>query len=244
MNLEIKNLTKKYATSALFKELSLTSQASVLGLIGPSGSGKSTLLRLIAGLDVPDAGEIQLNEEKVPSKEGALLQTYRKSLGIVFQAWNLFPHLNAIENIMLPLIRAHNFTEEGAYERATELLRRFELLVHAEKKPSELSGGQNQRAAILRAIAHKPNLLLLDEPTSALDPVMTSEVLDLLFELKSEGTSLLLVSHHIPFLQKISDEIVFMAEGKIIEHAKTEKFFNSPSHPQVKGYLDTVLKYK
>lgn len=244
MNLEIKNLAKKYLSVPLFKELSLHSQARVLGLIGPSGSGKSSLLRFIAGLDVPDAGEIQLNGTKVPSREGAPLQTYRKSLGIVFQSWNLFPHLNAIENIMLPLIRAHNFSKPAAYERSSELLRRFELLAHAEKKPSELSGGQNQRVAILRAMAHRPSLFLLDEPTSALDPVMTAEVLDLLFELKSEGTSLLLVSHHIPFLQKISDEIVFMSEGKILEHAKTEKFFRSPSHSEVKSYLDTVLKYK
>lgn len=244
MNLEIQHLSRVLGSQKLFEGLSLSIKASVLAIIGPSGSGKSTLLKLIAGLDMPDKGEILLEGKKVPKREGKELLDYRKSLGVVFQSWNLFPHLNAIENIMLPLRLAHGFFDDEAYARASELLARFALLSHANKKPSQLSGGQNQRVAILRAVAHRPSVLLLDEPTSALDPIMTSEVLDLLFELKAEGTSFMIISHHLPFLRRISDQIVFMAEGKIIEQAPTSQFFISPAHPQVKSYLDTILKYE
>ena len=244
MNLDIKNLSKTRGFQHIFSDLSLSTKARVLGLVGPSGSGKSSLLKVISGLSVPDAGTIRVEESEVNYKEGKELQNHRKSLGIVFQSYNLFPHLTAIKNIMLPLTVAHGMKRSEAYERASELLSRFQLLDHADKRPSQLSGGQNQRVAILRALAHRPGLLLLDEPTSALDPVMTSEVLDLLFELKEEGTSFILVSHHLPFLSKIADEMVFMESGKIMEHAQTNTFFTNPSNPQVKNYLNTVMKYK
>ncbi|MCX6990135.1 MAG: ATP-binding cassette domain-containing protein [Chlamydiae bacterium] len=244
MNLEINHLCKKHGMQNLFAGLSLSTKARVLGLVGPSGSGKSSLLRMIAGLSMPDSGTIHVEGNKVPQREGKELQSHRKSLGIVFQSYNLFPHLSAIKNIMLPLEVAHGLKEQDAYERASELLERFQLLDHANKRTSQLSGGQSQRVAILRALAHKPGLLLLDEPTSALDPVMTSEVLDLLFELKEEGTSFILVSHHLPFLSKIAEEMVFMAGGEIVEHSSTNTFFTNPSNPEVKSYLKTVLKYK
>lgn len=244
MNLEIQHLHKTLESQKIFAGISISIKASVLALIGPSGSGKSTLFRLIAGLDIPDEGEILLEGKKVPKREGKDLLDYRKSLGVVFQSWNLFPHLSAIENIMLPLRVAHRLSTDEAYSRASELLSRFALLPHASKKPSQLSGGQNQRVAILRCLAHKPSVLLLDEPTSALDPMMTAEVLDLLFELKAEGTSFMIISHHLPFLRRISDQVVFMADGKIVEHAPTDKFFTNPSNPQVKSYLDTILKYE
>lgn len=244
MNLEVKSLCKKMGNNPLFSDISFSSEAKVLAFIGSSGSGKSTLMRLIAGLDLLDSGSISLDGMQVPDKEGKQLQDYRKSLGIVFQSFNLFPHINALENIMLPLKIAHNQSDDIAYERATELLKRFDLLAHANKKPSQLSGGQNQRVAILRAVAHKPSILLLDEPTSALDPIMTSEVLDLLAELKIEGSSFILVSHHLPFLKKISDEILFLSEGKIIEHRSSADFFQNPQNDLAKNYLNTVLKYK
>lgn len=243
MRLKIDNLYKSHGSTPLFERVSIDSKARVLGLIGASGSGKSSLIRLIAGLDMPKSGTITVDEVEVPCQEGEQLELYRKSLGVVFQSWNLFPHLSAIENICLPLIVSHHMTKELARARSEELLERFDLLKHKNKNPSELSGGQNQRVAILRAIAHRPKILLLDEPTSALDPVMTSEVLDLLFELTQQGSAFILASHHIPFLRQITDEVVFMHEGKVIEHAKSSKFFNNPTSTLAKEYIDRVLKY-
>jgi polar amino acid transport system ATP-binding protein len=243
MNLDIQNLDKSYGSNRVIQHLNLVSSVQVLALIGPSGSGKSTLLRMIAGLDIASNGKILLNNKIIPQAEGVDLENYRKNLGIVFQSWNLFPHLSALDNIILPLKICHKYTENDAKKIANDLLDRFDLLKHAHKKPSELSGGQNQRVAILRAVAHKPNVILLDEPTSALDPVMTAEVLDLINEIKKESTSFIIVSHHIPFLKTISDEVVFMSEGKILEHTKTSEFFTHPTSSQAHEYLKTVLKY-
>jgi polar amino acid transport system ATP-binding protein len=243
MNLDIQNLDKSFGATKVFQNLNLSSSVQVLALIGPSGSGKSTLLRMIAGLDIASSGEMRLNDKVIPQAEGFDLENYRKNLGIVFQSWNLFPHLSAFDNIILPLKICHKYLEADAKKIANELLERFDLQKHAHKKPSELSGGQNQRVAILRAVAHKPSVILLDEPTSALDPVMTAEVLDLINEIKKENTSFIIVSHHIPFMKKISDKIVFMSEGKILEHTNTSEFFTHPTSPQVQEYLKTVLKY-
>jgi polar amino acid transport system ATP-binding protein len=244
MNLKLQSLCKRHVNVPLFENINLSSSAQVLGLIGSSGSGKSSLLRLIAGLDTPSSGQIFVDNMRVPSAEGRALEEYRKSLGVVFQSWNLFPHLSAKDNIVLPLTVLHAMTKERAFEVTNELLCRFDLLKHKDKKPGQLSGGQNQRVAILRAIAHKPKLLLLDEPTSALDPVMTSEVLDLLVELKMKGCAFIIASHHIPFLKMVADEIVFMNEGKVIEQGTSEKLFTKPSSSVVKEYLTTLLKYQ
>ena len=168
---------------------------------------------------------------------------HRRSLGVVFQSWNLFPHLTALENIVLPLHHVHAMPLESAKEEARKLLDRFGLLTHADKKPHQLSGGQCQRVAIIRAIAAKPFLLLLDEPTSALDPLMTSEVLDLIVELKNEGVAFILCTHHMGFLEKIADKAAFIDQGKWVESGKVKELVLTPKHPAVIDYFSKALKY-
>lgn len=213
-----------------------------LAILGPSGGGKSTLLRLIGGLEIPDSGEIFLDDKKIIFKEKELLH-HRRSLGMVFQSFNLFPHLTALENIELPLHRVHGMSLADARDASLQLLRRFGLREHAYKKPSQLSGGQRQRVAIVRAVGIKARLILLDEPTSALDPLMTSEVLDLVQELEKEGRDIILASHHMTFVKKAADWVAFLADGRILEYGPTQRFFSSPKSAQARQFLEKVLKY-
>ena len=169
-----------------------------LVLVGPSGGGKTTLLRILAGLEIPDSGNVELNGDSIQFHEPALLR-YRRTVGVVFQAFNLFPHLTALENIVLPLEKVHSHSPAQAHDIALQLLRRFQLDAHANKKPAALSGGQRQRVAIARAVAIKPRVVLFDEPTSALDPEMTAEVLEMIEQLREEGTDLILVTHEMGF---------------------------------------------
>jgi polar amino acid transport system ATP-binding protein len=243
MKLEINQLSKTMGRNKILSEITASIGFDILGVIGPSGSGKSTLLRVIAGLVPPDRGNILLNGEKIPFDKPQQLLQHRRSLGVVFQSWNLFPHLSALENIVLPLFRVHGYTLEQAREEGRALLSRFGLLPHASKKPHELSGGQCQRVAIIRAVASRPFLLLLDEPTSALDPLMTSEVLDLIVELKKERIACIFVSHHINFLKTVADQMAFIDRGRLLESGKTEELLQHPKDPAVQEYVSKVMKY-
>ncbi len=214
----------------------------VLAFLGPSGGGKSTLLRVIAGLEQADAGRIVLDGVALPEDESALLE-YRRSLGVVFQAFNLFPHMTALENVMLPLTGAHGVEKLEALARAQEVMERFGLADHVGKKPAMLSGGQRQRVAIARALAAKPRLLLFDEPTSALDPEMTAEVLELIAELKEAGTPMILVTHEMGFARKVADQIVFLSQGKVLESGSAGEFFAAPQTPQAVRFLEKVLAF-
>lgn len=219
-------------------------------LIGPSGGGKTTLLRIIAGLETPSNGTIHLNKKKIPytanmpvnhSKD---LLEYRKKIGIVFQNYNLFPHLNAITNITLPLEKVYNIPKDEAAARAEKLLKRFQLIDHAYKKPNQLSGGQKQRVAISRAIATQPECLLLDEPTSALDPELTAEVLDMIYELREEEkVDIITVTHHMSFAHHTSDYVVFLGNAKILAHGQPKEVFNHPVDKSVKNFFDKILRY-
>jgi polar amino acid transport system ATP-binding protein len=243
MKLSVRNLDKSFGTLGGLKKLNFDIPSfQTLTLIGPSGGGKSTLLKLIAGLVYPDQGTIALDGKEILFDETSLRE-HRLQLGVVFQSWNLFPHLTALENITLPLYRVHGYSKENANDSGMDLLKRFELGEHADKKPYELSGGQCQRVAIIRAIATKPKLLLLDEPTSALDPLMTSEVLDLVLEQKRAGTNLILVTHHLSFARKIADWVLFIAEGNVIANGAIQEVFDHPSSPFISHYLDKVLNY-
>ncbi len=210
--------------------------------MGPSGGGKSTLLRIMGGLEHPDAGEVELDGERMMFNEEALLQ-HRRTVGTVFQAFNLFPHLTALQNITLPLEKVHGRTPAQAEETARQLLARFQLEAHAAKRPAELSGGQRQRIAIARAVSSKPKLLLLDEPTSALDPEMTAEVLDAILELREEGLDFVLVTHEMGFARRVADQAVFLADGQIVEAGPAAQVFGAPATPQTTAFFDKVLKY-
>lgn len=243
MNLEILDLKKSFGGHCILKDLTFSiTDAQAIGIVGPSGSGKSTLLRILAGLENPTSGSIYLDGEKMVFEEKNLRQ-HRLHMGIVFQTFNLFPHLTALENICLPLVKVHNQPKEEAENIAMTLLKKFDMAKHALKRPGSLSGGQSQRVAIIRAIATKPKILFLDEPTSALDPYMTVEVLDQILELKQEMGKLILVTHHLQFAKKATDWILFLEEGKACEIAPTSLFFEHPKSSKVQKYLNTVLKY-
>jgi len=213
-----------------------------LALIGPSGGGKTTLLRILAGLEHPNAGEVVINDQTLVFEEESLLR-HRRSVGTVFQAFNLFPHLTALQNVTLPLEKAHGYAPKDAAEVARQLLARFRLETHASKRPAELSGGQRQRVAIARAIAIKPRLLLFDEPTSALDPEMTAEVLDVIRELRDEGRDLVLVTHEMGFARQVADQVAVLAEGRIVEVGAAARVFDHPQSERCREFLAKVLKY-
>jgi len=243
MKLELQNICKQYGDHVVLDSVSLQSNAArVLVLIGPSGGGKSTLLRLLAGLEATDRGRILVNGFLVPTREKELM-AYRRTIGVVFQAFNLFPHLTALENIELPLQKVHGLSAAEARERAVDLLKRLRLEDRGMQPPSKLSGGQRQRVAIARALAIRPQVLFLDEPTSSLDPEMTGEVLEVIEELKAEGKDLVLITHEMGFARRVADEVVFLAKGRILETGPGEGIFASPQSEECRRFLEKVLKY-
>jgi polar amino acid transport system ATP-binding protein len=245
MHLTLAHITKTFGAHRVLDDVSLSFEnAHSVVFIGPSGGGKSTLLRIIAGLETPDAGTLSVNGEPVHFENERALREHRRRIGVVFQAFNLFPHLSALENITLPLEKVHGLAPDAARDTALESLRRFRLETHAHKKPAELSGGQKQRVAIARAVAIKPRLLLFDEPTSALDPEMTAEVLDVIEELKEEGRDLILVTHEMGFARIAANQVVFLADGKIVETgAPAQLFEQTPRAESCRRFLAKVLKY-
>ena len=243
MKLEFDAITKRYGDHTVLD--AITAQLEfphVLALLGPSGGGKSTLLRVIGGLESPETGSLTIDGQRVPTGERSL-RTFRSNIGTVFQSWNLFPHLDALANIMLPLTAVHGLAPEAARDRSLELLERLHLTGHAHKRPAELSGGQRQRVAIARAVAIHPRLLLLDEPTSALDPEMTAEVLEVIADLKSEGRTFILVTHAMNFARTVADQVAFLADGRIVEQGSAQTFFSAPQSETAQRFLAKVLKY-
>jgi len=214
--------------------------AHTLALIGPSGGGKSTLLRICAGLEIPEEGTVVLDGTQMIFEEKPM-HRHRLRAGIVFQGFNLFPHLTALENVLLPLEKVHMV--QDARSRANAALERFGLGAHSSKKPSQLSGGQRQRVAIARALAIEPDFLFMDEPTSALDPEMTSEVLDAIADLRDSKQPLILVTHEMGFARKAADVVAFVAEGKVLECGPSEDFFEAPRTAEAARFLQRILKY-
>ncbi len=243
MKLRLDEISKHFDGQRVLDAVSLAlEKVHTLVLIGPSGGGKSTLLRIIAGLEFPDAGAVEINDERVVFEEDSL-RRHRRTIGTVFQAFNLFPHLTALQNITLPLEKVHGQSTAEATATARQLLQRFRLADHAAKRPAELSGGQRQRIAIARAVAIKPRLLLFDEPTSALDPEMTAEVLDMIQELREEGRDFILVTHEMGFARRVADQLALLAAGRIVESGPVEQVFENPASAQSRDFLARVLKY-
>ena len=245
MKLETRQVTKRYGSFIALNGASFQTgdAARVVALLGPSGGGKSTMLRVLGGLLLPESGEVLVDDRPLPNDSDAALQTLRRN-GFVFQGYNLFPHLSALQNIVLPLRVVHGLEEHEATARAVELLTRLGLADHRHKRPAELSGGQQQRAAIARALAPKPGLLLLDEPTSALDPVMTGEVLDVIGELADGGQQIVLATHEISFARRVADWVVFLAQGRVEESCPSVQFFEQPKSVLAQKYLQGLSRYR
>jgi len=240
MRLEIKGLCKSFDGERMaLRDIDYIGDIETLALIGRSGCGKSTFLRILGGLIPASSGLVFLDGEAATDSE-----EYRKNIGFVFQQGGLFFHLSAIENITLPLIKVHGLSNEEAQDRAGELLSRFGLTHEAGKKPAQLSGGQKQRISIARAVAPKPKILLLDEPTSALDPEYTTEVLDMIRELKDERLSFIIATHEMGFAYHACDKLIFMDEGNILEHGDSKEIFTAPNTRELKEFLSKLLEWK
>ncbi|MGL4970398.1 MAG: amino acid ABC transporter ATP-binding protein [Cetobacterium sp.] len=237
MEVKIEKLCKAFGEQVVLDEIYLElNKIHSLVIIGPSGGGKSTLLRILAGLEPLDSGKITLNGEIIPEKEENLHE-YRKGIGVVFQAFNLFPHLTALKNILLPLEKVHKIGSKESEERAVQLLKRFQLFEHKDKYPHQLSGGQQQRVAIVRAMALEPKVLLLDEPTSALGPALTKEILEAIKELRKDKKDMILVTHEMEFAKGVADYVIFVSKGKIIEAGPPSIIFINPKTNELKDFL-------
>ena len=217
-------------------------RGSVVVVIGPSGSGKSTMLRCINWLEKPTSGEIYIDGELMTGAAKQLNET-RAEIGMVFQLFNLFPHLTAMENVTLAQKVVRGRSKEEAQEIAMKQLERVGIPEKADAYPRKLSGGQQQRVAIARSLAMNPKIMLFDEPTSALDPEMIKEVLDVMLDLASEGMTMVCVSHEMGFTRSAADEIIFMDEGLIVEHTTPEGLFNNPQHDRTKLFLSQILQH-
>ncbi|MBS7527617.1 amino acid ABC transporter ATP-binding protein [Fusibacter paucivorans] len=240
MELKINGLSKYYGSKQVLSDIHINvSNLQVLSLIGASGSGKSTLLRLIAGLEPYETGEIIVNGTGINQGD---LSDYRKNVGFVFQDHNLFAHLSVLDNILLILDKVHHLNDSETRARVISLLKQFGLEEHMHKLPHQISGGQSQRASIVRALAIEPEIILLDEPTSSLDPVLTYEVLTAIKKLAENARDFIIVTHEIGFAKHIADYVIFMEDGKIIEHG-SNAILDSPQTAQLKHFLDKVLSF-
>ncbi len=218
-------------------------QGEVLVLCGPSGSGKSTLLRCINHLETITSGEVRVNGF-VPDKHGKLdVNRLRAEIGMVFQQFNLFPHLTVLDNITLAPIKVNGVNRADAEGRARQLLARVGIGEKESAYPANLSGGQQQRVAIARALAMNPKVMLFDEPTSALDPEMIKEVLDVMRDLAAEGMTMVIVTHEMGFAREVADRIVFMDGGVIVEEAAPSEFFSNPKEVRTQQFLSKILKH-
>ena len=253
------DLHKSYGDLKVLTGVSETiRKGEVVSIIGPSGGGKSTFLRCLNLLETPESGKIYFEgteitgnltkEEKklikagqMPKPEKINIDQHRQKMGMVFQHFNVFPHLSVCKNITLAPVMLKGKTEAEATEMAKELLNSVGLIEKLDEMPGNLSGGQKQRLAIVRALAMEPDVMLFDEPTSALDPEMIGEVLDVIKKLVNTGMTSVIVTHEMRFAREVSDRVLFMAEGNILEQAAPEEFFNHPNHPRLQEFLAKVL---
>ena len=215
-------------------------RGEVVVVIGPSGSGKSTFLRCLNLLEVPTGGQILFNEVDITDKK-TNINIHRQKMGMVFQHFNLFPHMTILKNMTLAPVELLGKSKQEAEEKAMQLLQRVGLADRANAYPSQLSGGQKQRVAIVRALCMEPEVMLFDEPTSALDPEMVGEVLDVMKELAREGMTMVVVTHEMGFAKEVGDRVVFMDNGLLVEQGTPEEIFNTPKHPRLQDFLAKIL---
>ena len=238
--IEIKGLRKAFGADEVLKGIDLSiDEKEVVVIIGPSGSGKSTLLRCMNHLEEPTAGEVVVDGITLSSE--ANINKVREEVGMVFQRFNLFPHMTVLENIMLAPMKVKHTARDEAEKTARELLARVGLAEKADAYPDNLSGGQQQRVAIARALAMRPKVMLFDEPTSALDPEMVGEVLDVMRALANEGMTMVIVTHEMGFAREVGDRLLFVDEGRIIESGAPREVFEHPKEERTRSFLSKVL---
>jgi polar amino acid transport system ATP-binding protein len=240
--LEITDVHKRFGALEVLRGVDMSvTEHQVVCLIGPSGCGKSTLLRCINGLEPIQGGEIKLEGDRV-SGPGVDVNRLRREVGIVFQSFNLFPHMRVIENVTLSPMKVLGFSRREAHDRAMTLLRRIGLEAKAQEYPDRLSGGQQQRVAIVRALAMEPKLLLLDEITSALDPELVSEVLNIVRDLAHQGMTMLLATHEMGFAREVASKVCFLYDGVVHEEGPPDKIFGSPHHERTRAFLKRIIE--
>lgn len=238
--IEIKNLHKFFGHVEVLKGVDVSiEEKEVVVIIGPSGSGKSTLLRCMNYLEEPTSGDITVDNMKLDKH--ADINKIRENIGMVFQRFNLFPHMTVLENIVLAPTKVLKISRDEAISTAMDLLQRVGLKEKANSYPSQLSGGQQQRVAIARALAMKPKVMLFDEPTSALDPEMVTEVLDVMKSLANQGMTMVVVTHEMGFAREVGDRVLFVDEGRIIEEGTPKEIFENPKQERTKLFLSKIL---
>lgn len=241
MIINVKNLRKSFSGKEILKGINLeVEKGQIISIIGPSGSGKSTFLRCINFMEIPDSGQIIFQGKEIQNNEKELNEL-RKNIGMVFQSFNLFPHMTVKENICMSPLMLGILNKSQAEEKAEKLLTMLGLSDKINAYPNSLSGGQKQRIAIARALAMNPKVLLLDEVTSALDPEMVKEVLDVIKGLTNTGITMLLVTHEMNFAREISDQVIFMDQGQILEMAEPKEIFENPKEKRLQDFLSKVL---
>lgn len=238
---EVKNIHKYFGKHHVLNDVSFTvDEGEVVVICGPSGSGKSTLIRCINGLEKISRGTVRVHDLRIDDPSTKSTKICRE-IGMVFQEFNLFPHMTVLDNVLLAPTKVKKMSKTEAKELAIKNLKKVGILDQAEKYPAKLSGGQKQRVAIARALTMQPKLMLFDEPTSALDPEMISEVLDAMKNLAKEGMTMIVVSHEMGFAREVAENIIFLDSGKIIEQAPPKKFFSNPENERTKKFLSQIL---
>ena len=240
--IEAVNITKKFHDLTVFENMNVTvKKGEVLVIIGPSGSGKSTFLRCLNHLEIIDNGKIFIEGTELDGNNKKTLKSNIEKMGMVFQNFNLFPHMTVLQNVMEAPITVKKENKDDVLNRSLKLLEKVGLSDKTNYFPSKLSGGQKQRVAIARALAMNPDLMLFDEPTSALDPELVGEVLNVMKELAKDGMTMIVVTHEMGFAKEVADRVIFMDEGKVIEEDVPETIFSNPKHKRTKEFLEKVL---
>ncbi|OIJ15995.1 peptide ABC transporter ATP-binding protein [Anaerobacillus arseniciselenatis] len=239
--IKVKNLYKSFGKLEVLKDISTQiDKGDVVAIIGPSGSGKSTFLRCLNLLEVPTSGQIWIEEEEITNPKVNIMKV-RPKIGMVFQHFHLFPHMDTLSNITYAPMKVKGINEADANQIAIELLRKVGLEDKAKEFPIRLSGGQKQRVAIARALAMEPEIMLFDEPTSALDPEMVKEVLDVMKSLAHSGMTMAIVTHEMGFAREVADRVFFLEEGRLLEDTPPAEFFSNPKTERAKAFLDKIL---